>query len=87
MSLGLSGNLLKTVWTHHGCQYGYHTWMTKLAFFSWGPKGGGLLQNPPNSCFLTSDSVRLDPPFGISEASRWLATPHQRPIAVECHLN
>ena len=35
--LGLSGNLLKTVWTHHRCQHGYHTWMTKLAFFSGGP--------------------------------------------------
>ena len=44
--------------------------MTKLAFFSrWALKQGGLLENPPNSCFLTSDSARLDPPFGISEAS------------------
>ena len=69
MSLGLCGNLLKTAWTHHGCQHGYHTWMTKLAFFSGGPKEGGLFENPPDSCFLTSDSARLNPPFGIPEAS------------------
>ena len=50
------------------------TWISELddkisIFLSMGPKQGSLLANPPNSCFLTSDSARLNPPFGIPEAS------------------
>ena len=50
-------------------------------------KSHRLLKNLSNCCFLTSDTASFALPFGISEVSRRLTTPHLGPIALKCHID
>ena len=83
VTLCLSGNFLET-WGHTmSVNQDTGLWWQNLHLSLCGPYCGMALQlfeNPSNCCFLTSDSSRFAPPFGISEASGRLATPRRRPI-------
>ena len=72
VNIGLSGNFLETVGTHHQCQHGYWIWVLKFAFFLVGPKvvwPSNCLKIHPVAIFLLLTALASLHPLGFLKPS------------------